>query len=72
MKILFFELFNFVSYLGFGAPRGAVIRGDYGDVGGGGAGVLLYGDRLLHHLLWLLHHSQGRGVAGALLLHRQG
>jgi hypothetical protein len=27
-------------------------------VGGGGAGVLLDGDRLLHHLLGLLHHGQ--------------
>lgn len=57
-------------YLGFCAPRGAIVRGDHRDVGGGGARVLLNGDRLLHHLLRLLHHGQGCGVTGALLLHR--
>lgn len=40
-------------------------------MGGGGAGVLLYGDRLLQHLLRLLHHGQRCGVRGALLLQTQ-
>lgn len=39
---------------------------------GGRAGVLLYGDRLLHHLLRLLHHTQRCDVTGALLLHGGG
>lgn len=61
-------------YLGLCAPRGSVVGGDHRDVRRGGAGVLLYGNRLLHHLLRLLrllHHSQGRGVTGALLLDRE-
>ena len=57
-----------MTYLGFCASCGAIIGGDHGDVGGGGARVLLDGDRLLHHLLGLLHHGQGCGVAGTLLL----